>query len=157
MLANLAFFIVIALGHAQGVGKSEDVVDIFGFVAQIPVAGGIEGFGIMVPGGRGVLTVATKEEFDHVAFHAGLVGGGAVPEVVVGESDGACFDDDGHLSPNVCISGHAVGGGIAKLGAGHNDRGTHVGCDVGGIIKAQKAVDAGVASVDAVLVPLHMA
>ena len=65
---DLAFFVVVALGYANGVCKGEYVVGVFGFVPFVPVTRCVEGFGIVVPGWCGVWTVAAKEEFDHVAF-----------------------------------------------------------------------------------------
>ena len=67
--ANLAFFVMVTLRDAYGVGKGEDVVGIFGFVFFVPVAWGVEGFWIMVPGGRCIGAFAAKDKFDHVAFH----------------------------------------------------------------------------------------
>lgn len=53
----------------------------------------------------------------------------------MGEGDGAGFDNDGYLSADVGVGGHAVCGGVAKLGAGYDDCGAHIGRDVGGIIE----------------------
>ena len=52
------------------------------------------------------------------------------------ESDGACFDDDGYLATNIGVGGHAICGGVAELGAGHNHGGAHFGGDVGWIKKS---------------------
>ena len=92
-----------------------------------------------------------------MAAPAGAVGGGAVPQVVVGDGEGAGLDHQRHLAADVAVGAHAVGGGVAVLGSRYDDGRPHVGGDVGRVIKAEEAVEGGVAPVLAVLMPVHVA
>ncbi len=113
-------------------------------------------FRVVVPAGLLVFLGAAKEKLDHVALVVGAVGRRAVPQVVVRKGYGSGLNDEGHLTADIGVVRHAIGRCVAKLRARHDDGWAHVGCDIGRIVQAEKAIDERIPVVEAILMPVHM-
>ena len=102
---------------------------------------------LVVPGGRAGLGHAGEEKLEHVAVLVAGIGHGTMPQVVVGDGDGAGWRDQGQLP----FYAGALGG-IEIMAAGHDARGTAFQRRVLRVVEGQQIAGAVRPALAAVLV-----